>query len=76
MVTVAYELRLGDKNGKVVDVANKENPLTFPYGAGMLLPAFETAISDKQIFKASPWKFNTGMPCLNVFCGKHFIQFF
>lgn len=49
MVTVAYELRLGDKNGKIVDVATKEDPLTFPYGAGMLLPAFENAIADKQI---------------------------
>lgn len=49
MVSVTYELRLSDKNGEVVEVSSKENPLTFPYGVGMLLPKFEIALSDKQI---------------------------
>jgi FKBP-type peptidyl-prolyl cis-trans isomerase SlyD len=49
MVSVTYELRLGDKNGEVVEVSDKDHPLTFPYGTGMLLPAFENALADKEI---------------------------
>ena len=49
MVSVTYELKLGNKDGEVVEVSSKENPLTFPYGAGMLLPLFESALSEKEI---------------------------
>lgn len=49
MVSVTYELRLGDKNGEVIEIAGKDEPLTFPYGVGMLLPSFENAISDKKV---------------------------
>lgn len=49
MVSVTYELRLSGKNGEVVETSGKDNPLTFPYGAGMLLPAFENALTDKNV---------------------------
>lgn len=49
MVSVTYKLRFGDKDGEVVETADKNSPLTFPYGAGLLLPAFENALSDKNV---------------------------
>ena len=49
IVTVTYELRLGGKDGEVVEVADKNSPLLFPYGNGMLLPAFELALFEKEI---------------------------
>lgn len=49
MVTVTYELRLGGKNGNVVEVSGKNEPLQFAYGVGMLLPAFENGLTDKEI---------------------------
>ena len=49
MVSVIYKLRFGDKDGEVVETADKNSPLTFPYGAGLLLPAFENALSDKNV---------------------------
>jgi len=49
MVSVTYELRFGDKDGEIVEVADKNSPLTFPYGSGLLLPAFENALSDKNV---------------------------
>lgn len=49
MVTVTYELKIGGKNGKVVEVSGNKEPLEFSYGVGMLLPAFEEGLTDKQI---------------------------
>lgn len=48
MVSVTYELREGDKNGNVVEVADKENPLAFPFGLNLLLPSFEAALLGKE----------------------------
>lgn len=49
MVSVIYELKLNDKNGETVEVAGKENPLQFVYGADLLLPSFEKALTDKKV---------------------------
>lgn len=43
-VSLAYELQV---DGKVVDSANSEQPLSFIFGMGMLLPAFEAQIEGK-----------------------------
>ena len=41
VVTIVYELRSGSKDGRVVESLTKENPLTFLFGRGGLLPKFE-----------------------------------
>lgn len=48
MVSVTYELKLDGKNGDVFEKAGNENPLIFLYGSGMMLPAFENGLSDKN----------------------------
>lgn len=42
MVTLTYDLRIDDENGEMVEQATVENPLQFLYGAGVMLPKFET----------------------------------
>lgn len=49
MVSVIYELKLNDKNGKTVEIASKESPLEFIYGNELLLPAFENELTDKKV---------------------------
>lgn len=44
MVTLTYDLRIDDENGELVESATLENPLQFLYGAGMMLPKFETGL--------------------------------
>lgn len=48
MVSVTYELKLDGKNGDVFEKAGKDSPLIFLYGSGMMLPAFESGLSDKN----------------------------
>jgi len=42
MVTLSYDLRIDDENGEVVEQATAEKPLQFLYGAGIMLPKFES----------------------------------
>jgi len=50
IVSVTYELRVGNKlDGEIVEVSTNENPLTFPFGTGMLLPKFESALTEKEV---------------------------
>lgn len=49
MVSVAYELRLDSKDGEIFETVTGENPLTFLYGTGMMIPAFENALKGKDI---------------------------
>ncbi len=48
MVSLTYELRLEGKNGDVFETAGKENPLVFLYGAGLMIPAFESHLTGKK----------------------------
>jgi FKBP-type peptidyl-prolyl cis-trans isomerase SlyD len=48
MVTVTYDLRIDDSEGELIEQATKENPLQFLYGAGMMLPKFESNLSGKK----------------------------
>jgi FKBP-type peptidyl-prolyl cis-trans isomerase SlyD len=41
VVSIVYELRSGSKAGDVVEALTPENPLTFLFGTGGLLPKFE-----------------------------------
>lgn len=45
VVSIVYELRSGSKEGDVVESLNSENPLTFLFGTGGLLPKFEEHLS-------------------------------
>jgi len=48
MVSLTYDLRLDGKDGDIFESAGKDSPLVFLYGAGMMLPAFEEALLNKQ----------------------------
>jgi FKBP-type peptidyl-prolyl cis-trans isomerase SlyD len=48
MVSLTYDLRLDGKDGEIFETAGKDSPLVFLYGAGLMLPAFESAILNKQ----------------------------
>jgi FKBP-type peptidyl-prolyl cis-trans isomerase SlyD len=45
MVSIIYELRESDSNGKVLEQLQENKPLRFIFGAGKLLPAFEDNLS-------------------------------
>ncbi len=45
MVSLIYELRENDQNGRVIESLDETRPLTFIYGTGRLLPVFESNIS-------------------------------
>jgi FKBP-type peptidyl-prolyl cis-trans isomerase SlyD len=45
MVSLIYELREKDSNGRIIEALDETRPLTFIYGTGRLLPVFESNIS-------------------------------
>ncbi len=45
MVTLTYDLRVDDENGEVVESATEAQPLQFLYGAGAMLPKFESQLA-------------------------------
>jgi FKBP-type peptidyl-prolyl cis-trans isomerase SlyD len=45
MVSLIYELRENDSNGRIIEALNEARPLKFIYGTGSLLPVFESNIS-------------------------------
>lgn len=45
VVSIVYELRSGSKEGDIVEALTPENPLTFLFGTGGLLPKFEENLS-------------------------------
>jgi FKBP-type peptidyl-prolyl cis-trans isomerase SlyD len=45
VVSIVYELRTGSKEGEVVEALTLENPLTFLFGTGGLLPKFEEQLN-------------------------------
>lgn len=45
VVSIVYELRSGSAEGEVVESLNNDNPLTFLFGTGGLLPKFEENLS-------------------------------
>jgi len=44
MVSLIYELREGDPEGRILETLDEKRPLTFVYGLGRLLPFFESNI--------------------------------
>jgi len=45
MVSLIYELRENDSNGRIIEALDESRPLSFIYGTGRLLPVFESNIS-------------------------------
>ncbi len=45
VVSIIYQLRKDDAAGEIVEELSNENPLTFLYGSGNLLPKFEDHLS-------------------------------
>ena len=45
MVKLTYDLKVDDENGEVVEQATAEKPLQFLYGAGVMLPKFESHLA-------------------------------
>jgi FKBP-type peptidyl-prolyl cis-trans isomerase SlyD len=45
MVTLSYDLHIEDEKGELIEKATEENPLQFLYGAGLMLPKFETHLA-------------------------------
>jgi FKBP-type peptidyl-prolyl cis-trans isomerase SlyD len=45
MVSLIYELRENNQEGKIIEALETKNPLTFIFGTGRLLPEFESNIS-------------------------------
>jgi FKBP-type peptidyl-prolyl cis-trans isomerase SlyD len=45
MVSLIYELRENDLNGRIIESLDETRPLKFIYGTGRLLPVFESNIS-------------------------------
>lgn len=45
MVTLTYDLRVDDENGELVEQATEAQPLQFLYGAGVMLPKFESHLA-------------------------------
>ena len=59
VVTLTYDLRETDKEGELLERTDKENPLTFLFGVGQLLPSFEEKLrglsqGDRFAFSLSP----------------------
>jgi len=46
MVSLKYVLREGDSKGDIVEEVTSDNPLEFLYGAGQMLPHFESNIEN------------------------------
>ncbi len=45
MVTLTYNLHVDDENGEMVEQATETQPLEFLYGAGAMLPKFESQLA-------------------------------
>jgi FKBP-type peptidyl-prolyl cis-trans isomerase SlyD len=45
MVTLTYELMINDQDGELIEKTTIERPMQFLYGAGMMLPRFETNLA-------------------------------
>ena len=55
MVTLIYELRESDQQGRIIETLDESRPLAFVYGTGRLLPVFESNID--SLTAGDPFKF-------------------
>ncbi|PTN07758.1 peptidylprolyl isomerase [Mangrovibacterium marinum] len=52
MVSLTYDLRIGSAEGEMIEQATAEKPLTFVFGAGLMLPKFEALLEGMEQGKA------------------------
>lgn len=45
MVTLSYDLHIEDERGELIEKATEEQPLQFLFGAGLMLPKFESQLA-------------------------------
>ena len=57
-VSLVYELRENNPDGKLIEAMDETRPLTFIFGTGRLLPEFESNIS--LLSKGDPFSFALG----------------
>ena len=48
MVSLTYDLRLDGTDGEIIEQATSEQPLSFVFGAGAMLPKFEDLLEGKK----------------------------
>ncbi len=48
VITLTYTLRMNDKSGEVIQVVDENRPFVHLFGAGTLLPAFETNLDNLE----------------------------
>ncbi len=48
MVSLTYDLRIGSAEGELIEQASAERPLTFVFGAGLMLPKFESLLEGME----------------------------
>jgi len=49
VVSLTYELRIDNNEGKVVETVDRNSPLTFIFGTGSLLPKFEDYLQGLKV---------------------------
>lgn len=49
VVSLTYELKIDNASGEVVDMADASEPMVFLYGAGNLLPKFESQLFNLKV---------------------------
>lgn len=63
MVSLTYDLKIEGANGELIEQATAEKPLTFVYGAGLMLPKFEALIEGLEQGN----DFNINLPCEDAY---------
>lgn len=61
MVSLIYELRENDSEGRIIESLDESRPLTFVYGTGRLLPVFEANINSLGIGDPFSFALNSEM---------------
>ena len=61
MVSLIYELRENDSEGRVIETLDEARPFKFVYGTGRLLPVFESNISSLNTGDPFSFKLNSEM---------------
>ena len=56
MVSLTYDLHYDDADGELIEQATSEKPLSFVFGAGLMLPKFESHLDRKagRLFRGVP----------------------
>ncbi len=55
VVSLTYQLRLESHDGDLVEEVGKDQPLSFLFGVGQMIPAFETELEGKKV--GDTWSF-------------------